>query len=84
MSTILLSFAGATALINSSQVAGSISNQLTSSGALVVHTFCQCDRGSSMDWSCPSVSSSPLRQKVTLRGRKGYLTFRTGFTGFER
>lgn len=49
MSTILLSFAGATAPTSSDQVAGSVSNQLTWSGALVIHTFRQCNPGSSMD-----------------------------------
>jgi hypothetical protein len=45
----LLSFAGATAPISSDQVAGSLSNQLSWSGALVIHTFCQCNPGSPMD-----------------------------------
>jgi hypothetical protein len=45
----LLSFAGATAPISSDQVAGSLSNQLSWSGALVIHTTCQCNPGSPMD-----------------------------------
>src|SRR3990172_11532926 len=45
---ILVSLAGATAPIRSNQADGSFSNQLIWSAALVPHSSCQCDSGSSI------------------------------------